>query len=290
MRRLLLPVALLGASLAPVSAADLRLKASTTWAENISRSSNPLDWRDSLIGEASVTASLGRQITSGLMARASGEAAVSGSTRFSLLGLATLGASGQLQYKFGLGPMAPVVQGEVTFARRETRIRGDDGYTASAGLSLAKRFTEAWRARVAGDWQQHYARRETFDTHSQRVFGEVTWDLSPRWQVTSGYGRQWMDFVATAGPVVWAQARSGAFGAAIANYYATTPTYVTGAFGPGWTSYRVEGKADLWWFELSPALTDRTSLALRYDHVLTVNRVKVEYQQDLWTLRLVHAF
>jgi hypothetical protein len=290
MRRLFLPVALLGVALAPMSAADLRMKATTTWAENISRSSSPLDWRDSLIGEVSVTASLGRQLASGLLARGSAEAAASGSTRYSRLGFATLRATGQLQYKFGLGPMAPVLQGEVAVARREARIRGDDGYTTSAGLSFAKRFNEAWRARVAGDWQQHYARRETFDTHSQRVFGEVSWDLHPRWQVTAGYGRQWMDFVATAGPVVWPQARAGAFGAAIANYYATTPTLVTGAFGPGWTSYRVEGEADLRWFELSPALTERTSLALRYDRVLTLNRVNVEYQQDLWTLRLLHAF
>jgi hypothetical protein len=50
--RLLLSVALLGAALAPVSAAVLRLKASTTWAENISRSSRPLDWRNTPIGEA----------------------------------------------------------------------------------------------------------------------------------------------------------------------------------------------------------------------------------------------
>jgi hypothetical protein len=60
MRRLFLPVALLGVALAPMSAADLRMKATTTWAENISRSSSPLDWRDSLIGEVSVTASLGQ--------------------------------------------------------------------------------------------------------------------------------------------------------------------------------------------------------------------------------------
>ena len=52
MLRLLLSVALLGAALAPVSAEVLRLKASTTWAENISRSSRPLDWRNTPIGEA----------------------------------------------------------------------------------------------------------------------------------------------------------------------------------------------------------------------------------------------
>lgn len=290
MRRRFLAIALLAAALAPAVAADLRMKTSATWAENISRSSSPLDWQDTLVGEASATVGLGRQLAPGLMAGVSAEALASGSTRFSRLGYATLGARGQLQHKFGLGPMAPVVQGDVALARREARINGDDGYAASAGVSLAKRFTEAWRARVAGDWQQHYARHETFDTHSQRVFGEVTWDITPRWQLTAGYGQQWMDFVATAGPVVWARALSGALGAPIANYYATTPTFITDAFGPGWTSYRVEGEADLWWLELSPALTDRTSLSLRYDRVLTVNRVNVKYQQDLWTLSLLHAF
>ncbi len=290
MRSLFLAAALLASVPAPAFAADLRMKASTTWAENISRSSSPLDWQDTLIGEASASIGLGRQLAPGLTAGASADAVASGSTRFSRLGYATLGGRAQLQYKFGLGPLAPVVQGDLSVARKEARIAGDDGFAASAGLSVAKRFTETWRARVAGDWQQHYARHETFDTHSQRAYGEISWDITPRWQVTSGYGRQWMDFVATAGPVVWARALSGALGAPIARYYATTPTYITNAFGPGWTSYRVEGEADLWWVELSPALTDQTSLSLRYDRVLTVNRVNVRYQQDLWTLSLLHAF
>lgn len=287
--RFLAALALGGAAL-PSFATDLRMKASTTWAENYSRSSSPLDWRDALLGEAAVTASLGRQLASGLIASASAEAAILASPRYENLGYATLGTGAQLQYKFGLGPFAPVVQADAGLALKEARLSADDGLTARAGVSAAKRFTPAWRARVAADWQEHYARNETFDTHSRRLFGELTWDITPRWQLTYGYGRQWADLTASASAGVWAKAISGQLGQAIADYYNTTPTFETDIYGPGWTSYRVHGEAELWWLDLSPALTENTSLSLRYDSVFTVNRVNVKYRQALWTLGLLHSF
>ncbi|HEY0966563.1 MAG TPA: hypothetical protein VGD88_04160 [Opitutaceae bacterium] len=285
-----LPALVLLATALPSFAADLRMKASTTWAENIGRSSSPVDWRDTLVGEASVSAGLGRQLASGLTAGVSAEAATFASPRFDRLGYATLGASAQLQYKFGLGALAPVVQADAGLTAREARINGDDGYTASASIGLSKRFTETWRARVAGDWQQHYAANEPFDTHSQRLIGELAWDFHPSWRLTYGYGRQWADFTATASERIWNRATSGGLGAAIANYYNTTPTYVTDAYGPGWTTYRVEGEVELWWLELSPALSERTSLSFRYDSVFAKNIVNVKYRQDLWTLSVLHAF
>jgi len=289
-RTLLLGTVLAAAALPAVLAADLRLRASTTWAENIGRSSSPADWHDTLVGEASVSVSLGRQLASGLTAGLTAEATVLASPRFERLGFATAGTRAQLQHKFGLGPLAPVVQASAGIAVREARISGDDGYSTSASLGLAKRFTETWRARVEGDWQQHYAASEAFDTHSQRLIGELAWDFHPRWRATYGYGRQWADFTATASQGVWSRALSGGLGATIAGYYNTVPTFVTDAYRPGWTTYRVEGEAELWWLELSPALSEQTSLSLRYDSVFTKNIIHVKYRQDLWSLSVLHAF
>lgn len=290
LRTLLLGTALATAAPNAGLAADLRMRASTTWAENIGRSSSPVDWQDTLVGEASVSVTLGRQLASGLTAGVSGEATVLASPRFERLGFATAGTRAQLQYKFGLGPLAPVVQASAGISAREARIAGDDGYSPSASLGLAKRFTETWRARVEGDWQQHYAASEAFDTHSQRLIGELAWDFHPSWRLTYGYGRQWADFTATASEGVWSRAISGGLGETIARYYTTVPTFVTDAYGPGWTTYRVEGEAELWWFEVSPALGEQTSLSLRYDRVFTKNIINVKYRQDLWTLSILHAF
>lgn len=289
-RAFLLAAGILCAAL-PAPAVDLRLKASTTWAENISRSSSPLDGQDALIGEAAVSARLlDRQLASGLTARAEAEAGALASPRFSRLNQLTLGARGRLQYKFGLGPFAPVVQAEAGLAAKAARVSAANGGTAAASLGVAKRLTESWRIRAAGDWQRHYGRDETFDTLHRRLAAELTWDITPQWQLTYGFGRLWGDFTASASAAVWDRALAGQLGAPIAAYYNTVPRLRAGLYAPGWVSYRVHGEADLWWLELSPALTDRTSLSLRYDHVFTVNRVNVRYRQDLWTLGLLHAF
>lgn len=269
---------------------DLRVRTVATWAENLGRSSSPIDWRDSLITETAVTSRASRQLAPNLMATVGGEITGVVSPRFERLNQLDVGGRAAVAYKFGLGPNAPGLQADVALGRREARISDDDGWAASASLSVAQRFIDTLRGRATADWQQHYAAGETFDTHSQRLSAELTWDVTPTWSVTSGYGRQWADFTATASAGVWARALAGGLGAAIADYYNSTPAVVTDTFGPGWTTYRVEGEVELWWLEVSPALAERTSLALRYDSIFARNVVNVKYRQDRWTLGLFHRF
>jgi hypothetical protein len=271
-------------------AAGVRVETSAAWVENISHASGPSDWRDA--SRFNVRGSLGgfRQWTAGLIT--SGE--VTGSfehvPKYSKLDALTGGLSGQARQKFGLGPFAPVISLDAGFLGRDARLDGDDGWTATSALRATKRLAQSWRFAAVGDWQQHYARNSIFDTRHRRVFGTLTWNVTPKLQLSHGNGRLWGDFTANASPGVWSRALSGAAGANISQYYNTVSWSALDVFGPGWVTYRVRGHVNFWWLELSPALGPNTSLPLRYESLFSVNKVGVKYRQDVWSLQLLHRF
>jgi hypothetical protein len=274
----------------PAWAANLRLESVTTWAENISRSSSPTNWIDTLRQEAHLTGSHLHPLATGLSVVVEADAGFETVPRFVRNSAYTAGATVQLRKKFGLGPFVPVLAADVGLQRRDARIGGDNSWNATGALRLSQRFTDQWRASLAGDWRQHYASHSTFDIRHRRLIGTVTWDLTDRWQLTFGRGSLWGDFVANASWSVWGRALAGQFSPAITNYYPTVSWEVTDAYGSGWVSYRVTGRSDFWWLELAPALGRNTSLPLRYESTFTKNRVGVTYRQDLWTLGVLHRF
>ena len=202
----------------------------------------------------------------------------------------TIGASGQVRQKFGLGPYAPVVAFHAGLQGRDMRLDGNDGWTATSGLQLTKRLTPSWRVAGIGDWQQHYARSAVFATKHRRVLGSVAWDFSDRWSLSHGRGRLWGSFTANASPAVWPRALAGALGERVASYYHSIPWEVTHVVDPGWVTYLVDGRVDFWWLELSPVLGRNTSLPLRYESFVSENKVGIRYRQDVWTLQLLHRF
>ena len=268
----------------------VRLETSTTWAENISRSSAPSNWTDALRASARVTASLLTPLATGVSLITEADAAAEAVPRFARANTVTAGTRTQLRWKFGLGAYAPVLTTEVGIGRREARLPGDTGWLATGALHLSRRFTESWRASVTGDWSQHYAAGAPFDVRAHRLLGSLTYDLNPTWQLTYGRGSLFGDFTANASPDIWARALAGLITPEIARYYNTVAYQTTGSYGPGWVSYRVTGRSDFWWLELAPALGRNTSLPLRFDSSYTVNRVGVHYRQDLWTLAVLHRF
>jgi hypothetical protein len=274
----------------PAFAVSLRLDASTTWADNISRSAVPADQIDALRHDVQLTASHLQPLATGMSliatANAGGELVPSFLRNSAYLG----GASVTLRNKFGLGAFAPVFAAEVGLQRREARIAGDTGWLASGAVILSKRFTTSLRASFTGDWEQHYAAHSTFDVRHHRAFAAVTWDLTDRWQLSGGHGSLWGDFVASASGATWWRALGGLISPAVTSYYRTISSEVTDAYGSGWVSYRVTGRSDFWWLELSPALGPNTSLPLRYESDYTVNRAGVEYEQYRWTLGVLHRF
>src|SRR5690606_24727607 len=106
---------------------------------------------------------------------------------FSQLDVLTAGFSGEARQKFGLGAFAPSVSITAGLQARAARLDLDDGWSATAGLHLAKRITRSWRAALHGDWRQHYARSAIFDTTHRRLFATLAWDLTERIQLSHGH-------------------------------------------------------------------------------------------------------
>lgn len=289
--RSLLPILLVvGCAWAPLRAAGVRVEAAASWAENISRSSAPADWRDALSLQSRATWGIQRQSAAGLLARGELGAGLLHVPRYDRLDAATAGVSGLLRKKFGFGAFAPSVALEGGLQAREARLGGDDGWTASAALGVTRRLNTSWRVGATADWQEHHGASAVYDTAHHRVFGTVTWDLNDRWSLSHGNGRLSGQFTANASGPVWASALAGGFGRPLADYYATVPRIVSEIFGPHWVTYRVEGRVNFWWLELSPALGRNTSLPLRYESLFSVNKAGIKYRQDIWSLQVVHRF
>lgn len=280
----------LGCLLSPLEASGLRLAGSTTWAENIGRTAVPSDWRDAQTLQLLASWTALREWQTGLLTSGEVAAGFSRTPRFTQLDAVTAGASGQVRKKFGLGAYAPVMAFDAGLQARGARLDGDDGWTANAALTLSRRLTPAWRVSATGDWQQHDAASPIFDTRHHRVFGTITWDITDRWSLSHGQGRLWGAFTANASWMVWERALRGELGRHISDYYRVIPWGVTDAFGPGWVTYRVEGRVNFWWLELSPALGRDTALPLRYESRFSVNKVGIKYRQDIWSLQLLHRF
>ncbi|MEX2044349.1 MAG: hypothetical protein WD941_03285 [Opitutus sp.] len=271
-------------------ALNLRLEATTIWAENVSRSAAQSDWRDAWTHEAGASLGMFREWRTGFITSGEISARAGHTPAFPKLDVFSFGPSVQLRQKFGLGAFAPSLAIDGGIQNRQARLDAEDGWTATAGLSFTKRLTHSWRATVTGDWQQHYAGSSIFDTRHHRFFGFVTWDVNNRWQLSLGGGRLWGDFAAAASWAVWERALAGALGTPISEYYNTVSWGVTELFGPDWVSYRVRGRVSFWWLELSPAIGRNTSLPLRYESRFSVNKVGVKYRQDLWSLQVLHRF
>lgn len=282
---------LLGAGLTcPLAAATARIETSAAWAENINRASSVIDWRDSMRYEARASLGLLKEFRTGLTGAGEFGAGLEHVARFTKQDAATVGFSGTLRQKFRLGPLAPSLSLDLGLRRREARLSFDDGWTATAGLRLNKRLTQTLRAGINGDWQQHYARSDVFDTKHHRFFVTAAWDVFDWLQLSTGNGRLWGSFTANASPTVWPRAIGGLLGTHISNYYNTIPWTVTDSYGPGWVTYIVDGRVSFYWIELSPALGKNTSLPLRFENRVSVNQVGVKYRQDIWTLSLLHRF
>lgn len=269
---------------------NLRSTASVTWAENLSRTSAIPNQKSARVFAATVTGGHEQQLSSGWLLQTDAELGGKWVPQFDALDTFTAGAEASLRYKFGLGPLAPTLAFNAALTGAATRERGRSGWQADAGMRLAKRFTENWRVAAGFDWEEFFARRKPFDITNHRAVLETTWDITDRWQVNLGGSRLWGQLTANAAPGVWAQAIGGGLGPVIFNTYNRLAWEATDTYGPGWVAYRINCHADSWWIELAPALTEKTSLALRYEFVKVINEIDIRYDAAFWSLSVAHQF
>lgn len=275
----------------PAGAADVRVTASAAWVDNVSRTSHLPTQKSSRVDDLAATLGTSRQLAHDWLLFADGGISLQHVESFAALD--RVGATGTLtlRRKFGLGPFAPRLEFTGALAAQAYRESGRSGWQPDLALRYAQRLTAAWQAAAGGGWNRFLARREPFDVATRRVFVESSYDLAGRWQVAFGASRQWGEFTANAAGTIWAQAIGGGLGPVIFNHYNTLAWAVTDSYGPGWVAYRIrDSRADTWWAEIAPALTDRTTLALRYGAARVTNAVGIKYDTTAWTVSLAHRF
>lgn len=272
------------------AAPDFTARASYLWTENIGRASGRADFRDAAQYEAAFTAGLSRQLSSSILGRAQLELTGIHSPDFDALDELNFGPRGILRKKFGLGPDAPVLAFEAATIGRLARIDENNGLNLQGAVTLSKRFGPFFSARVRGEWEEHVANSNTYDTRHYGAHAAVSFDPIDRLRLSAGVGRISGLFTAGASGARFTNAQAGALGPAVADYYNAIPVSINNSLEPDWTVYRVEGDIDLWWFEISPALTDTLSLTVRYERTHAINIVDVEYRQDIFTVSLVYSF
>lgn len=264
--------------------------ATSTWIGNISRTSHAPTRKDATTHELSFSAGQHRQLASSWLLHLEAEASYLAVPEYDLTGNFKIGPRLGLQHKFGLGPLAPVLQFDTALAFKSSRLAADRGWTAEASLRLAKRLNSSLKVGASGQWLEHYARSATFDLQQRTLAVEATWDISDQWRLSGTASRLSGHVVANAAWPIWAQAIGGGLGPTVFNYYNSIPWEVTELYGPAWVSYNVEADVDLWSATLSYAVTERTSLELRAGGAYVVNKIDIRYPTDSWGLSLVHRF
>jgi hypothetical protein len=264
--------------------------ATASWVEDISRTSYAPTRKNAATYEFALGASGHRQLASSWLFEYGADADYLAVPDYELTNHFTAGPRLALQHKFGLGPLAPVLQFNAAYTYKAARFAGDRGWTAEGGMRLAQRLSSSVKVAVSGQWLRHDADSATFGIQQRTLTGEVTWDLSDRWRLNVTAGRLYGTLVANAAWSVWATAITGGFGPAVYDYYTVIPWSVTNLYGAGWVSYKVGAHADLWSASLAYALSDRTSLELRTSSAFVINHVGVRYPTDSWGLGLQHRF
>lgn len=276
---------------AHLDAADVRAQASTAWYDNLSRTSHLPTQKSSRVDEIAVATGTARPLARDWLAQAEGGFALQRVEDFTALDHCAIEGTLTLRRKFGLGPFAPAVEAEGALSGQAFREAGRSGVQPEITLRYVQRFHESWRAAVGAGWTRFIARAEPYDVTTRRVFAELTCDLAARWQVAAGASRHWGEFTANAAGAVWSQAIGGGLGPVIFQHYNTLAWAVTDSYGPGWVAYRIrDSRADVWWAEVAPALSDRTTLALRYGAASVTNAIGIRYDTTSWTVSLSHRF
>jgi hypothetical protein len=269
----------------------LRLSTSSTWSDNISHTSHLPTLKSGQYFSVSGAMDFAKQLDRNWLFVAEGELVGQQVRKFSALNNLAVNGTLKVRRKFGLGPLAPVVEFATGLSAFEFKENGRSGWQASANGRISKRFNAELSLVTGVGLKEYFGNHPVFDLSDRKAFIEGDWDLSDRWRLSAGFSRAWGEYLANAHPTIWPLAIGGGLGPEIYTHYNTLAWEVTNTYGPGWVAYRNrDTTTDTSWLELSPALTERTSLSLRYEKVRASNGIGIKYDATLWTFGLNHQF
>ena len=262
----------------------------TEWDRNISHTTDGPSRSNAMAWQLSVAASRPQQLTPDWLLELGAGAEVLAIPRFDRNSTVNAGLRLGLQRKFGLGPLAPVLQFDAAGRYQSARSRGDAGGTAEAGVRLTKRLNPVVKVAVHARWFEHYADHATFALAQRTLSVEATWDITDRWRLSGSAGRLAGGIVGHAEGADWDAAVAGSLGPAVANYFKGRAHEVTDSYGAAWVSYNVEAHADQGSLTLACELSERTTLELRAARAEVVYKVGLRYPIESWGLSLIHRF
>ncbi len=268
-----------------------RLQVSSTWTDNISSTSHLPTLKSGQYVTLNSTLDHTRQLDRNWLLIAEAGAELVNVPEFSALD--SISATGQVKArrKFGLGPYAPYLQIHLAATVSHVEENPRSGFLWETGARLAKRLNHSLQIAGGINWDDYNAKHRTFDVRTHQVYLEGIWDITDRWRLSAGANRAWGHYVANADGNIWPLAIGGQLGQEIFQHYNTLAWEVSDSFGPGWVAYRNRASTmDHWWVELSPALSDKTSLSLRYQSSQTSNAIGILYEAVSWTFGLNHQF
>lgn len=273
-----------------IESLHLTASGSASWVNNHSRTSFAPNRKDAATYELNLGSSQPGQLAPNLLCVTHGEINALSVPEYKLAESLKAGGRVSFQRKFGLGPMATVLQANVGASYKSARLDDDTGWTTDAGVQLSKRVHPSLRLMAGVQWLEHNARSAVFDLNQHSYSIEVNWDITQRWSLYGSVGRLEGDIVTNMSATGWYSAINGAFGPAVKYYYTSRPWSVTNIYGPGWVSYNVEADVDLWSASLSYAISDHTTVELRQSAAYVVSYIGVSYPTDSISLSLIHRF
>ena len=149
----------------------LRLQASSTWADNLNRSSHIPSVKSGQFYTASGTLDYSRQLNRNWIIIAEGEVVTNIVKKYS--GLNSLSGTGKakIRRKFGLGAYAPIFEASVGATVSSFKETARNGTQLEAGLRVSKRLTHALQFSGGINWEDFNARHRTYDVRMLRTAG-----------------------------------------------------------------------------------------------------------------------
>jgi hypothetical protein len=275
----------------PMSAAAVSVstEAAATWAENLSRSTTPSDRQEAALYSARAETQWRYAPAAYHTLLASFALEAKTCPKFDGLDAIVLSPRADWQRKIGLGLSAPVARIGLGTDLERARDAARRGWSGVLSASIAQRWNESWRGALSAEWTRHDRRDPVYDRQKRVLAAHLDWDLTTRWRLSAGASRGWGEEAVNASWASWARALYGGAGPVVAAYYSSLRWTSSPVFGPGWVAYRIDATTDVWWTALTPALSERTALPIRFE-IAEVRGKVTSYRSSFLSVGLLHRF
>lgn len=189
----------------------------------------------------------------------------------------SVGGTGALRWRFGLGAYAPYIRVEAAAAYTGYQDNSISGADYKTGVTLGKRFTEQFSGSVSYAFENDLARARVFDRAGNSIAVDLAYDVTPSTRLSAGYQFRDGDVLSFA-TYGWDDEKALASAAA-------PKDLLHGRFVP----YNLSARTNSFSIGISQALTRKTSIDFRYWYGET-ERGPISYRSNVFTASFNASF